>query len=150
MLKEGQTSVAVSLGDGDYEISDLTGYLWKSAANKELRSQLVEAEFILDKDATKGDVIKGSVDATADSGYLITSIPYDENFEVFVDGERTAYEKVNAAFLGLKMDKGKHEVTIAYHAPGVLAGKILSVLGLILGVLAHFVIFRKRSSKESK
>ncbi|MDY5663609.1 MAG: YfhO family protein, partial [Blautia sp.] len=150
LLKEGQTSVAVSLGDGDYEISDLTGYLWKSAANKELRSQLVEAEFILDKDATKGDVIKGSVDATADSGYLITSIPYDENFEVFVDGERTAYEKVNAAFLGLKMDKGKHEVTIAYHAPGVLAGKILSVLGLILGVLAHFVIFRKRSSKESK
>lgn len=150
LLKEGQTSVAVLLGDGDYEISDLTGYLWKSAANKDLRSQLVEAELILDKDATKGDVIKGSVNATADSGYLITSIPYDENFEVLVDGERAAYGKVNTAFLGLKMDKGKHDVTITYHAPGVLVGKILSVMGLMFGVLAHFVIFHKKSSKESK
>lgn len=25
---------------------------------------------------------------------------------MFVDGERAAYEKVNTAFLGLKMDKG--------------------------------------------
>lgn len=102
---EGQTSVAVSLGDGDYEISDLTEYLWKSAANKDLRSQLV-------------------------------------------DGERAAYEKVNTAFLGLKMDKGMHEVTITYHAPGVLAGKILSVMGLILGVLAYFVIFHKKLIKR--
>lgn len=147
LLEEGQTGVAVSMGDGDYEISDLTGYLWKSAENKDLRSQLVEAEFILDKAATKGDIIKGSVDATADNGYLITSIPYDENFEVLVDGESAACEKVNTAFLGLKMDKGMHEVTIEYHAPGVLAGKILSITGLLLGVLAHFVIFQKRSRK---
>ncbi len=62
---------------------------------------------------------------------------------MLVDGESAVYEKVNTAFLGLKMDKGKHEVTIAYHAPGVLVGKILSVMGLILGVLAHFVIFHK-------
>ena len=87
------------------------------------------------------------MDATADNGYLITSIPYDENFEVLVDGESAACEKVNTAFLGLKMDKGMHEVTIEYHAPGVLAGKILSITGLLLGVLAHFVIFQKRSRK---
>lgn len=150
LLKEGQTRVEAVPGDGNYDISGITGYLWKGASNRKLRAQLVESELILDKKATKGNVIKGSVNAMEDSGYLITSIPYDENFEVLVDGERVACEKVNTAFLGLKMDKGKHEVTITYHAPGVLIGKILSVLGLMFGVLAHFVIFHKKSSKESK
>ena len=39
-------------------------------------------------------------------------------------------QKVNTAFLGCKIEKGKHEVKLIYHAPGLPAGKILSLIGI--------------------
>ena len=85
----------------------------------------------MDKAQTKGNRIVGSVDGVKD-GYLITSIPYDEHFEVKIDGKDVKYEKVNTAFLGVKMPVGTHEVEIVYHAPGLKMGKVLSVPGLLL------------------
>ena len=65
-------------------------------------------------------------------GYLITSIPYEKNFEVRVDGKKVTYEKVNTEFLGFPIEQGTHDIEIVYHAPGVMAGKILTILGVLL------------------
>ena len=65
-------------------------------------------------------------------GYLITSIPYDRNFEVCVDGKQVTHEKVNTAFLGMELEKGEHEITMIYHAPGATMGKVMSLLGFFL------------------
>ena len=100
------------------------------------------SEFSLDKPATKGNTIKGTIQAGEDDGYLITSIPYDENFKVYVDGKNTTYERVNTAFLGMKLSKGMHEIEIVYHAPGLMVGKILSLAG-ILGFLIIEIVYRK-------
>ena len=48
-----------------------------------------------------GDGITGVVSAERD-GYLITSIPYDENFVLKVDGKETLLFRANTAFLGAK------------------------------------------------
>ena len=97
----------------------------------------------MDKAQTKGNRIVGSVDGVKD-GYLITSIPYDEHFEVKIDGKDVKYEKVNTAFLGVKMPDGTHEVEIVYHAPGLKMGKVLSVTGLLL--LAGMMLWNKKKA----
>lgn len=130
-LEEGQTKINIRFGAGDYEIDDLRSYIWKKTTQREQQNGLIQSEFHVNKEATKGNIIKGTLEANKDE-YLITSIPYDENFEILVDGKETAYEKVNTAFLGMKMQEGKHEIEIIYHAPGLMLGKVLSMAGLIL------------------
>ena len=138
LLKEGQTKIDIRFGAGDYEIDHLNSYIWKKTTREEEQHALVKSEFQPDKVGTKGNVIKGTVEGDKD-GYLITSIPYDENFEILIDGKETAYEKVNTAFLGMKVQEGKHEIEIIYHAPGLMTGKILSMIGVVLFLLKRFI-----------
>ncbi len=63
------------------------------------------------------------------NGYLITSIPYEKGFTIRVDGKTVQTEKVNTAFLGCRLEAGAHKIEILYHAPGMKAGKALSVAG---------------------
>lgn len=82
----------------------------------------VSRDFSWDKERTKGNVIQGRIEMKKE-GYLITSIPYEPHFEVRVDGKQVTCEKVNTAFLGVKLEKGEHEITIIYHAAGSYGGK---------------------------
>mgnify|MGYP000976233360 FL=1 len=139
-LKVGQTEVNLGLGAGNYEIRNLRCYIGNT---DESLKTLCQSEFRVDKAQTKGNRIVGSVDGVKD-GYLITSIPYDEHFEVKIDGKDVKYEKVNTAFLGVKMPDGTHEVEIVYHAPGLKMGKVLSVTGLLL--LAGVMLWNKKKA----
>ena len=78
---------------------------------------------------------------------MVTSIPYDENFEIRVDGKKVPYGKANTAFLGFLIGKGEHEVEIIYHAPGAEAGKLLSLSGVLLYLVG---ILRKRKYCSQK
>lgn len=139
-LKVGQTEENLGLGAGNYEIRNLRCYIGNT---DESLKTLCQSEFRVDKAQTKGNRIVGSVDGVKD-GYLITSIPYDEHFEVKIDGKDVKYEKVNTAFLGVKMPDGTHEVEIVYHAPGLKMGKVLSVTGLLL--LAGMMLWNKKKA----
>ena len=134
-LREGQDFVQIDFGAGSYEISDLQSYLWKSGTEtgESGKAALCQGEFLPQKEETKGNVIAGTVDAK-EEGYLITSIPYDKNFEVYVDGKIVGNEKVNTAFLGIPLEKGTHKLRIVYHAPGVKVGKMLSIFGILLWI----------------
>ena len=77
-------------------------------------------------------ILKGLKYSLEQDGYLITSIPYDSHLEIKVDGREVVTEKVNTAFLGCRLVSGEHWVTITYHAPGLSAGKWISLLGVFL------------------
>lgn len=137
LLEEDQKTIEITFGKGEYEISDAVCCVGRLPVHRQ--GQLCGSEFFLDKAGTKGNVIAGRVDVKND-GYFITTIPYDENFTVLVDGEKAEYEKVNEAFLGCKIKKGEHEVKIVYHAPGARTGQMVS----LLGILAAGLLRRRR------
>lgn len=143
LLQEGQGSLEIVFGEGHYRISNTQCYLGELPAQKEAES-LYQSEFFPDKERTKGNVIAGNIDVK-NAGSFITTIPYDENFEIFVDGEPVKTEKVNTAFLGCKIEKGRHEVEIIFHAPGMAAGKIASAVGTVLFLGMNFGWKRKRT-----
>ncbi|MEZ3436091.1 MAG: YfhO family protein [Lachnospiraceae bacterium] len=134
-LEEGQTEVTVTLGKGEYELSGVRCFTGRLGGAKDA---LCQAEFQVDKKRTKGRVIAGGVKAEK-PGYLITSIPYDKHFEIRVDGKAVEGEKVNTAFLGCRIGRGEHEIQIIYHAPGVRAGKVMSLAGLLfIGLCIYY------------
>lgn len=127
-LSAKQKKVKVTLGAGTYRICNLKSY--SSDASILEDDTLYQSIFTPDWNTTGGNQISGSIDMKQ-NGYLITSIPYDSYLEVRVDGREVVTEKVNTAFLGCRMLSGEHWVTITYHAPGLAAGKWISLIGLL-------------------
>lgn len=122
-------TVAIKFGAGKYRIRNLQAF---SGSMQELRSDnLYKDTFQIDSEQSGDDQIVGRMEVESDR-YLITSIPYDENFTVLIDGKKAETCKVNTAFLGVKITAGSHEIVIAYHAPGKTAGIWMTVLGILL------------------
>ena len=134
-LEPGTTEVVISFGAGEYEISDVACYFGTSCEGWQ---DLYESDFTVDWEKTKGNVISGNI-CMNQAGYLISSIPYEETFSVFVDGKKVKNEKVNTAFLGCVLTKGEHQVEIRFHASGFFLGKILSVFGCVLALVLIFI-----------
>lgn len=123
---ENQTADFI-FGPGEYEISNLevfTGNL-RELSNEKLYETPLKLEKI------EGDTLVCSVD-NKEAGYLITSIPYDEGFEIRLNGEKISMEKVNTAFLGAKVPKGRYTVEISYQAPGKKLGFVCAGVGILL------------------
>lgn len=140
-LRDGQKSVEVILGEGRYQISDAKAYLG-ILPDKEESIELYQSELRVDKERTKGNCIAGTIDVKR-WGYLITTIPYDEHFEILIDGQAAEEEEVNTAFLGCRIEPGEHDVEILYHAPGVRLGKMISLAGCLLFIVYILKIYEK-------
>lgn len=132
-LEKGKTFVELAFGKGDYELTGIKCFLgsWGKEVNQERADRLYQAEFRMDQEKSGGNVIAGSVEAEKE-GYFVTSIPYDPNFEILVDGKEIEYEKVNTAFLGFPVGEGTHMVEMIYHAPGREIGIWCSMVGAVL------------------
>ena len=138
-LAKNESQVDITFGKGKYDLSDIEAYVEKLPG-----TELYESPFEKNETMTKGNVIAGKLTMHSD-GYMITSIPYDEGFEIQIDGKTVKSEKVNTAFLGCKVEEGMHQVVITYHAPGVMAGKIISIIGVF-----GFVIILTLKNKSGK
>ena len=143
-LSADQKKVNVTLGKGTYRICNLKSYVSDTTVLED--DSLYQSTFTPDWNATKGNQISGSIEMEQD-GYLITSIPYDSHLEIKVDGREVVTEKVNTAFVGCRMVSGEHWVTITYHAPGLSAGKWISLAGILLWA-GMWLLTRKFSRAE--
>ena len=142
-LSADQKKVNVTFGKGTYRICNLKSYVSDTTVLED--DSLYQSTFIPDWNATKGNQISGSIEMEQD-GYLITSIPYDSHLEIKVDGREVVTEKVNTAFVGCRMVSGEHWVTITYHAPGLSAGKWISLAGVLMW--AGMIIWTRNSAKK--
>ena len=81
-----------------------------------------------------GKLVSGQINVSND-GYLVTSLPYQNGYEILIDDQVVKGECVNTAFLGAKISKGKHQVRIIFKAPMKKVGFVCSGVGLVLLVL---------------
>ena len=115
-----------------------------------------------------GHSIKGTITSTRD-GAMFFSLPYDEGWQVYVDGKRvetfpvdrgedkvknehglTEYkENDDGAFLAAVLPAGEHEVEIVYVTPGGREGLLVTGGSLLLLVIPLLLwIFRRRKAKR--
>lgn len=121
-LVAGSGMIQVSFGSGDYQLTEIQSFLGEedTEANQSLYSNAAQVT-----EMKSGNGYEGNISVKED-GYLVTSIPYDSNFDLYVDGSKVETEKVNTAFVGTKIGKGEHHLKIRYRAAGSRLGIVIS------------------------
>ncbi len=76
------------------------------------------------------------------------SIPYDEGFVAYVNGEEVPIEKVNVGFMAVRANKGENEITFVYKTPGLSFGITLSLFALLL-LIAYLLLVKKYYKKHT-
>ena len=99
--------------------------------------------------SSSGNGYEGLVQAD-DSGWLVTSLPYDENFHITVDGKEIQPERLNTAFLGIHIQEGKHQVKIWYESAGSQAGLLLSGVAVVVGGIGIFLRILLRTTGQRR
>ena len=127
---------------GIYKIGNIETYkLNYNSLNKIKENQ---SKFI-PKTKNIDNKIEGSINMKKD-GYFVTSIPFDKGFKITVDNKKIKPLKINKAFLGFKLEEGKHNISIEYIAPYQKEGLILTIIGL--GGIIILLIHDKIKSKQ--
>lgn len=84
--------------------------------------------------------VDGHIDVNEDGKVLFTSIPYDEGWEIKVNGVKTEpLQLLDGAFIGLELPKGSYDIEFRYHVPGLKTGVIISLISLML-MIGLFII----------
>lgn len=103
-----------------------------------LKKQSLQVEKFTDTEIT------GKINVAQD-GILYTSIPYDEGWNITVDGkviDKEEYVAIGGALLGIYLEKGEHTIEFKYVPQGLKTGIYLSVIGFIL-LLAYIIFIRR-------
>lgn len=133
---EPWSNLEITIGKGHYVLSNFKNYILDYNKIKNKVSTVDKWHMKNEKE----NEFEGSINVSKD-GYFATSIPYDEGFDIWVDGRKQNYEKVNTAFIGFPIKKGSHHIKMVYHSPLLKEGVIISLIGLtgflILIILDH-------------
>lgn len=101
----------------------------------------------LDITSIKRSTIKGTISVDEDNKILFTSIPYNKEINVYVDGKKVKKEKVLNTFIGIKLDKGNHTITIKYVPKTLYLSFIPSIASLLI-LFGYLKIYKKKLAKN--
>lgn len=75
--------------------------------------------------------------------YLILSIPYDQAWEFYNNGQKVKPVKVNGSFIGVPLVEGENDIKGHYEVPYLFASYVLVGFGLI-GLIVLYLVSSKR------
>ncbi len=87
--------------------------------------------------------IKGNLKAEANQEVL-TTIPYDSGWKVYVDGKRVETYKSVETFIGFDIEAGEHTIVMKYSPTVLYIGICTSLLGVALFILLIIIDKRMR------
>lgn len=122
----GLSALKITFSKGSYLIRHADWHLYDELRLSGKQYTSVEAQ-----ETKKDEVLSCTTDMKED-GYFVTSIPLQKGIEIRVDGKNVPILKVNQAFAGARLEKGKHDIRIIFHAPGQRAGYWISIVSLLI------------------
>lgn len=85
--------------------------------------------------------LKGDI-SIEEASIVLFTIPYDEGWNIKVDGKEIKYFKVMDSLIGLDLEKGSHKINLNYEPKGLKLGIYISLISLIITII--YVILRKK------
>ena len=76
---------------------------------------------------------------------VMTSIPYDKGWSIFINGKKTHINNVFGAFIAFDLPLGESVIELKYSAPGLKLGFIVSFIGLLLFLGLFFKSIKKKT-----
>ena len=90
--------------------------------------------------------IRGSIDVT-EAGRLVFSIPNEEGWTLYVDGEETQIQAFKDTFISVSLEEGTHTIELSYMTPGLKLGAVLSGSCVLLFAITQLI--RRKICKNS-
>ena len=137
--KEGETVELRVSASSDSTNKIAVAYLNEDILNRVYENLSDEALNVTKYSSTE---IEGTVNVNK-SGTLLTSIPYEKGWKVYVDGKKADTKEVMGAFLAANVDEGSHNIKLVYSPEGFVTGCILGVTAFLIFVLLCVFDYRK-------
>jgi len=98
-------------------------------------------------DSFSSSQITGSVQSYGSKSYIMFTIPYEDDWNAWIDGEKTETLDSMGTFLTVPVPDGYHEITLKYIPSGRKFGILISVFSLIIFILSSIFenVFKKNS-----
>ncbi len=107
-------------------------YFYGSDGKELSRAYDILSSGTMDIETLKDGYIKGRVVSTEDRNVLFTSIPYEDGWMAYIDGEKKdVLSLVDDTFLGIMIPEGEHEVILKFKDKWFGIGGIVSIFGII-------------------
>lgn len=132
--------------------SDYFWYIDREAFESAFRLLKENPQFIIDEDYTE-DHLTGTVQTAKENQTIQTTIPYDEGWKVYVDGQQVPIYKTMDALIAFDIsESGDHTLELKYCPTVYVIGAVISACGLILFIAVWVLefLFRKKLKKERK
>lgn len=114
--------------------------LFENGINKLKSNELKNV--VIDK-----NIITGEIEVN-EPGTLMLSIPYENDFKIYVDGKKVNYKKIYEMFIAIELDNGKHDIKLRYIPNTFIYGVITS--GFALLILGAFVVENNKEKKNEQ
>lgn len=101
--------------------------VWKQAYNQLATQQMEITEYT-------DSSLEGYLSSDGEHK-VFTSIPYDKNWKIYVDGKRVKTDAIADAFLSFTVGNGEHQVRMVYSNPYILVGILISLLSIFVSFL---------------
>ena len=79
---------------------------------------------------------------------VLALLPYEAGYTIYIDGVKSSYESYRNALITFNLSQGEHNILIRFVPPGLIAGIMISGLGLML--LLIIIIIEKQSQRCEK
>ena len=136
-LEAGDTVTLHSKTEGQSVSADV--YRFDYNALRALQDVLQDES--LELTSWKDTKLSGTI-TTEKGGVMMTSIPYDPGWKIFVDGVETDITEVKDTFLGVELTPGTHTIELRFMPQGLVLGGLITVLSLVM-LLAIWLITRR-------
>ena len=111
----------------------------------EIMPQLQENGFIIDSFTDSS--FEGSITATEDKSLFLLTIPFDEGWNIYIDGEQVEAFEVLDSLTAVELTPGEHTVKMVYFPTCVRYGLIIAGISagiFILVAVLEFVLRKKK------
>lgn len=75
---------------------------------------------------------------------LVFSVPYQNGWTAYVDGQETEIQKANLMYMGIWLEPGEHTIELRYRMPGMRIGVCVSVIAFAVFLFLLLAARRRR------
>ncbi len=137
--KDETVNLKVTLDDDNLYILTDQNYFYymDTEIYKEVMTKLNECSFeVTEHSDTR---LKGTINVKENDSLLFTSIPYDEGWHIYCDGEELDLAITADSLLAARIDKGEHELEFVYRPNCFIYGCIVAAISFF--IFAAVIVF---------
>lgn len=153
-FSDDRVAVSLLLEDENLYISEKSDFYFAYIDEEVFKDAMTRlAKGNLDITEHSDTRLYGTVNVAEDQNVLFTTIPYDEGWNVYIDGKKTEIIKTVDSMMSVEITSGEHTVEFRYLSDSFVYGCVITAVGIAGFVAAVFVeryLVKRRKAKWIK